>query len=529
MFTCARLGRPMLVTEWLRIIRNMSPKARAHLGLPDAPAIDDRKADAAYYRNLRTRFHKVEALMDFSPYIRNRRLPADEMALLMVRRMVELTPERVAQLRARQEWFINRVLRISLRAIPKELVSTWGGGLAVDATPVATFARGPRRKGKPERGKTRVIVTHSADADGGWYIREGDHGDVDFLPDGSPASKLLYGYEHTHVYLCATGRHERGLFPKLVVAMPLPHVPGESPGRNGRRAVELAIEAVTSLGIRPTKIRLAADNAYVNALPEDFATPLRTSGVGLVLDYNKDQLGIQSTYHGALLVEGWWYCPAMPNELIEATHQHRAGKIDDATYERRIAERQAYEFRLKERARSDGSIRLMCPAAGTAPTARCHHKPRSEARKHLGKRRVDLNHLIEAHPPKACRQETIIIPATERGRFEQPLRLGSAEWTESYKTFRSTNEGGNGILKDPAGQNMGDPKYRRLRGQAANALITCFMICAANLSAISSWARKASPDEDGVIRLSYAKRTRRPTPDSLSPASTAHGPPAQAG
>lgn len=36
MFTCARLGRPMLVREWLRIIRNMTPKSRALLGLPDA-------------------------------------------------------------------------------------------------------------------------------------------------------------------------------------------------------------------------------------------------------------------------------------------------------------------------------------------------------------------------------------------------------------------------------------------------------------------------------------------------------------
>jgi hypothetical protein len=165
MFTCARLGRPMLVTEWLRIIRNMTPKARADLGFPDAPRVDQPQESAAYYRNLRTRFHKVEALMDFSPYVRNRRLPADEMAPLMVRRMAELTPKRVDQLKARQEWFINRILRISLGAVPKDLIRLWGGGLAVDATPVATFARGPRRAGKPERsapqGRERANAHHA--------------------------------------------------------------------------------------------------------------------------------------------------------------------------------------------------------------------------------------------------------------------------------------------------------------------------------------------------------------------------------
>lgn len=528
MFVTARMGRMMLVTEWLKVIRCMTDNARSELGLPDPPAITDRKAYDAYYRNLRTRFHKIEGLMDFSPYVRNRRLPAEQMHRLMVARLAELTPERVEQLKQRQEWFINRIVRISLRAAPKELLSLWGGGLAVDATPVATFARGPRRKGKPKRGKTRPIVTYSACPDGGWYIREGDHGDVDFLPDGSRPTKVEYGFEHTLPYLCAYGEHERGLFPKLIVAMPLPHVPGNRPGLNGRRAVELSCENLASVGVTIPKIRLAADNAYVNALPEDFAIPLRAAGIDLVIDYNQNQLGIQGGHHGALLVEGWWYCPAMPEALIDATADHRAGRIDDATYERRIDERRPFEFRLKEHPRPDGSLRLMCPAAGTAPTARCKHKPRSEERRYVGNRRVDLNHLLEQNPPKACRQQTITIPAAERGRFEQPLRLGSPEWTKAYKTFRSTNEGGYGILKDAAGQSLADPKRRRIRGQAANALLTCFMICAANLAAIFSWARKAKEDAAGVARIHYPRRSKRPAPSSTL-AAAAHSPPARAG
>ena len=37
------------------------------------------------------------------------------------------------------------------------------------------------------------------------------------------------------------------------------------------------------------------------------------------MDYRDDQLGIQANTGGALLVEGTWYCPALPGPLITAT------------------------------------------------------------------------------------------------------------------------------------------------------------------------------------------------------------------
>lgn len=511
MFICARLSRPMLVTQWQLIIETMTPTARAELGLPDPPAITNRKAHKAYYRNLRTRFHALERLFDFSLYPRNRRYTEQEMTAVMatekmIERLAELTPERVEVLRGRLTWFINRILRISHQAAPRELLSAWQGGLAIDATPVSTFARHPAREPKSKQRRDRRILVFSTDPEGGWYIREGDHSDVDQLPGGGTPTKHIYAYEHTHATLGALTKAERGRYPKLVASMVIPHIPGESPGRNGRRAIDLAKEAMAELGFIAT--RAIGDNAYVNARPEDFAIPLRASGIELVIDYNSKQRGLQGEHDGANLVEGWWYCPAMPQALVDATADHANGTIDYTTYQRRLADRVPYEFRIKDRG-TDGSIRIMCPAAGTAKTARCDHKPGSLTRATLGKRRIDLNHILASHPPKACTQETITVPAAKRGRFEQPLRVGTEPWRVAYQTLRSTDEGGFGTAKDPNHQGLEDARRRRIRGKAANALLTCFMICAENLRAISSWANKATPDENNVYRLHYSPRRRR--------------------
>jgi hypothetical protein len=42
------------------------------------------------------------------------------------------------------------------------------------------------------------------------------------------------------------------------------------------------------------------------------------------MDYRADQLGIQASTGGAILVEGTWYCPALPEPLI--TRHHRPAR-----------------------------------------------------------------------------------------------------------------------------------------------------------------------------------------------------------
>ena len=96
-----------------------------------------------------------------------------------------------------------------------------------------------------------------------------------------------------------------------------------------------------------------------------------------VFDYKVDQLGIQGSFAGMLQIEGAWYCPAIPQPLIEATIELRKGIIDEPTYKARLEERWKYLILPKEGPDTEGHARLRCPASNPAPVARCDLKPDS--------------------------------------------------------------------------------------------------------------------------------------------------------
>jgi hypothetical protein len=50
---------------------------------------------------------------------------------------------------------------------------------------------------------------------------------------------------------------------------------------------------------------------------------LRELGYKPTYDYRIDQLGKIDSVHGAIQVEGTWYCPSMPIDLINATKDLR--------------------------------------------------------------------------------------------------------------------------------------------------------------------------------------------------------------
>ena len=107
---------------------------------------------------------------------------------------------------------------------------------------------------------------------------------------------------------------------------------------------------------------VVGDRAYFAvAKTKDFHEPLRKKGYTLVGDYKSNQLGQRGSFETMSLVEGHWYCPAMPKPLIEATEQFRAGLIDEATYNQRINERRAYAMRRKGADDTGESQRFMCP------------------------------------------------------------------------------------------------------------------------------------------------------------------------
>ena len=109
--------------------------------------------------------------------------------------------------------------------------------------------------------------------------------------------------------------------PNLVTGMAMTR-PGEDPGGTGARVL-------ASVAARGHKTgHLGCDRACTAALPERFHLPARALGYRPVMDYRADQLGIQASTGGALLVEGSWYCPALPEPLTTATARLRDHDID---------------------------------------------------------------------------------------------------------------------------------------------------------------------------------------------------------
>jgi hypothetical protein len=90
------------------------------------------------------------------------------------------------------------------------------------------------------------------------------------------------------------------------------------------------------------------------------------------------------------MVEGTWYCPSMPEVLVNATVDLRAGRIDATTHQARIAARADFALRRKSGPDTDGYERFMCPAGGDRPKVRCGLRPPSLGTGPADRRRTPL-------------------------------------------------------------------------------------------------------------------------------------------
>jgi hypothetical protein len=175
--------------------------------------------------------------------------------------------------------------------------------------------------------------------------------------------------------------------------------PGEDPGSTGARVLASA----AARGHKPGW--LGYDRAYTAALPDRFHLPARALGYSPVMDYRADQLGIQASSGGTLLVEGTWYCPALPEPLITATARLRDHAIGRDLYDQQIAARACYQLKHKDGPDADGYQRLSCPALGNHPGLMCPLREASLSPRD-GRPKVLQP---PAEPPKICRQTAITI------------------------------------------------------------------------------------------------------------------------
>jgi hypothetical protein len=471
--------RPLLLTEATRLLfQQISAASRALLGVPGTAA--GRRGFLAAYRRLRYCFHAILSVMDPSPLPKNRRLSQQDLKA----RTRPVTSAQVKAARDRLEAFINSLIEASISVLAEEERAAFDGGTGLDATPVPLFSRGPSRR----------AGLCASDPDGGWYVREGDHREREDSK-GKLLRKIAWALEAT---IAVTARPPGALpaTPNLAAGLAMTR-PGEDPGGTGARVL-------ASVAARGHKAGwLGYDRAYTQALPGRFHLPARALGYSPVMDYRDDQLGIQASSGGALLVEGSWYCPALPEPLITTTARLRDHAIDRELYDQQITARAPYQLKRKDGPDADGYQRLTCPALGEHPRLMCPLRETSLSPRD-GRPKV-LQPPQE--PPKICTQTAITIAPDAGARYRQDLPYGSPAWHARYATLRNTIEGLNGYAKDPAHQALAQPGRRRVRGIAAQSVFTALLLMAANIRKIRAWRALTASDTTATTQRARRRRT----------------------
>ena len=435
---------------------------------------ENRRTFLARYRQVRYLFHLVISVVDPSCEPKDRLLAKDE----LIQRRKPLSEQELAARRRRLLETINDLLTASVKVCSDDELQAFDGSVGLDATPVPLWSRGPSVRGG----------TCASDPDGGWYVREGDHRELEG-PKGNKFRKVAWALEATIVTM---GRAPQSVpvHPNLVIGLCLGR-PGEDPAGTGA-------ELLGQVQARGWPARyLGADRGYSQGLPERFHLPARLLGYSLVMDYKAQDLGRQANSQGAVLVDGAFYCPAMPEVLVTASADRRAGAIDEATYEARIAARTNWRLSRKSGPDKDGYERFSCPAVGHNPRLCCPTRDKT-----LGKVPVLSPPTV---PPKICTQETITIAPDIGARWRQDLAFGSERWASTYASYRNTIEGLNGYAKDPAHEALGAPGRRRVRGIAAQSIFITLLLMAANFRKTATFREMRT---NGTSRQ-IAQRARR--------------------
>ena len=471
--------RPLFLTGATRLLFcQISGTSRRMLGVTGA--ITTQRAFLAAYRRVRYCFGAICSVMDPSALPKNRRLAGQDLKA----RTRPLTPGQAEAARGRLEAFINALLEAGISALTDAERAAYDGCTGLDATPVPLFSRGPSKR----------TGLSASDPDGGWYVREGDHRERED-DKGRPLRKIAWALEAT-IATMARPPGAPPAHPDLAIGLALAR-PGEDPGGTGARVLASAAARGHKAGW------LGYDRAYTAALPGRFQLPARALGYRPVMDYRIDQLGVQANTGGAILVEGTWYCPALPGPLITATTGLRDHLITRDLYDQQITARTAYQLKRKDGPDADGYQRLTCPAAGHHPRLICPLRPASLTPRD-GRPKV-LQPPQE--PPRLCRQTAITIAPDVGARYRQDLPYGSPAWHARYATLRNTIEGLNGYAKDPAHEALAQPARRRVRGIAAQSVFTALLLVAANIRKIRAWRALTAPAKTRITRRARRRRT----------------------
>jgi hypothetical protein len=271
--------------------------------------------------------------------------------------------------------------------------------------------------------------------------------------------------------------------------------------------------------------RVTTDKEYAAWMtPDRYYFPVTRLGYDIVTDYHRDKLGKMGEQRGAFIVDGAYVCPAMPEKLIKANHNF-VNAIEAERYEelganvepednefqsalrahdKLLAEAKKYHLRMKESADANGSVKMMCPAAGLAPTVQCPLKPKS-----LEGPIKDKPYIAKppSRPTDVCNQEVVTMSLINDSRWLQKLQYKSREWRRAYAVDRNIVEASNGHAKDEGKEALGASGRRRLRGLAAQQLLITFLVVVANMRKVWSFMRSME-DAPAAIPVRRPSRSR---------------------
>jgi len=378
---------------------------------------------------------------------------------------------------ARADELASMLLLAAIAHMPEGVFDKWLGDVTLDATPI-------KIRGKYGHYMRRRVNEggHNQEANAGIYERSPDRRDQASQPGVKVSGKRKFAYDLHLVKMIP--RDPEDVFPNLTIGIRLDR-PGVAPGANAFDALKWIPAAGLPTGL------LVVDRGYSQNFSGNFAIPVRELGYGLVMDYGKHSLGVQAEAGGCLLVEGSWYGPCLPQHLIDATKDVRAGRITEEQYRDRIKARETYAMRLKSDVPGGLSAVHRCPARGLGRTMSCANAgtggPISVVR--AGQRRALP--IVDLRPspalPVCARSESISIRReAEHLRYIQELPYESEAWRAMYTRARNSIEGENGRLKNGDAQ-IDTVAHRRFRGMAKQLFAILCKVVAANLDSIRKW------------------------------------------
>lgn len=457
-------GSPLHFTKGATLIqRRLTPHARHILGIPEGLTWTQ------CYHALQKAFTRLIALADPKPAKYGRKMTKAEAEAMIAARDADLC----ARNQVRLDWLCNQLLYATVAAHP-QMLDGWEGNVTIDATAYSV---------QDKAGQTTRSLYASIEPDAAFYMRDARHEDTD---DPKRARKWLFGYE---IHLVAPAANTNPTPGTRQFVQPVIGIsqckPSERPAHFGLSAITSAFSNFSSY-MRGGLV--VADRGYfANSKAEDLALPVRALGMGIVTDYKKEQLSVVDGYAGADLIEGHFYCPAMPKPLQDVTANMREHTVDPELFVRRIDARHPYLLRRKAKPDKDGYTPMMCPAAGPNATVTCPLKPKDALRNSDKALLPIFTKNLPTHPDRICNQTSVVFPPTAGAKFRQDVRYATREWFRLYRAARNFIESTNAFLKNQGRLALSSGDRRVARGYAKQYFLVTTLIFAANLKRINTY------------------------------------------